>query len=82
MRLRSLTPSQLTRIVMLTGLIILLGWLALSTWPALAPFAVGAVVAYALLPVANWLDSFLPRTVAILLTLGVHWPVWPFLCWN
>lgn len=69
-RLRSLTPSQLVRMGLALGMLILLLWLALSTWPALAPFVVGAVVAYALLPVVNWLDRFLPRTVAILLTLG------------
>ncbi len=51
-------------------MLILMLWLAVSTWPALAPFAVGAVLAYALLPVVNWLDRFLPRTIAILLTLG------------
>jgi predicted PurR-regulated permease PerM len=69
--LRSLTPSQLTRSVMVIGLIGLLGWLAVRTWPALAPFAVGATIAYVLLPVVNWLDRFLPRAVAVLLTLGV-----------
>lgn len=69
-RLRSLTPSQLVRMGLALGMVILLLWLAVSTWPALAPFAMGAVVAYALLPVVNWLDRFLPRTVAILLTLG------------
>lgn len=69
-RLRSLTPSQLVRMGLALGMLTLLLWLAVSTWPALAPFAVGAVVAYALLPVVNWLDRFLPRTVAILLTLG------------
>jgi len=36
----------------------------------LAPFALGAAVAYALLPVVNWLDRFLPRAVAVLLTLA------------
>lgn len=70
-RLRSLTPSQLTRSVMVLGLVGVLGWLAVRTWPALAPFAVGAAIAYILLPVVNWLDRFLPRSVAVLLTLGV-----------
>ncbi len=69
-RLRSLTPSQLTRSVMVLGLVGVLGWLAVRTWPALAPFAAGAAIAYVLLPVVNWLDRFLPRSVAVLLTLA------------
>lgn len=69
-RLRSLTPSQLTRSVMVISLMTVLGWLAVRTWPALAPFAIGAAIAYVLLPVVNWLDRFLPRSLAVLLTLG------------
>ncbi len=69
-RLRSLTPSQLMRSVMVLSVVTLLVWLAVRTWPALAPFAIGAAIAYVLLPVVNWLDRFLPRSVAVLLTLG------------
>lgn len=67
--IRSLTPSQLVRLALVLGATAFLLWLTTSTWPALAPFAVGGVVAYALLPVVNWLDRFLPRTIAILLVL-------------
>jgi predicted PurR-regulated permease PerM len=41
--------------------------LAVASWPALAPFVVGAVLAYSVLPVANRLDAFLPRWLAALL---------------
>ena len=41
--------------------------LAVASWPALAPFVVGAVLAYAVLPIANRLDRFMPRVLAALL---------------
>jgi predicted PurR-regulated permease PerM len=50
-------------------------WLATATWPALLPFAIGAVLAYMMLPVVNVLDRVMPRfaasVVAILLVLAV-----------
>ena len=41
--------------------------LAVASWPALAPFIVGAVIAYAVLPIANRLDRFMPRVLAALI---------------
>ena len=41
--------------------------LVVASWPALLPFIVGAVLAYAVLPVANRLDAFMPRVLAALL---------------
>ena len=41
--------------------------LAIGSWPALAPFIVGLVIAYAVLPIANRLDRFMPRFLAALL---------------
>ena len=41
--------------------------LAVASWPALAPFVAGAVIAYAVLPLANRLDRFMPRVLAALL---------------
>jgi len=38
-----------------------------ASWPALLPFLVGAVLAYAVLPLANRLDKFMPRVLAALL---------------
>ncbi|MCP4360338.1 MAG: AI-2E family transporter [Chloroflexi bacterium] len=69
-RIKSITPSALARILLVMGGLSILVWLAKVTWPALAPFALGAAVAYVLLPVVNWLDRFLPRAVAVLLTLA------------
>lgn len=74
-RLQSVSPQALTRGVLGSALVLAGVWLAAASWPALAPFVVGAVIAYAVLPVANRLDGFLPRwlaaLVAELLAVGV-----------
>ena len=44
-------------------------WVATSTWPALLPFAIGAVLAYMVLPVVNALDRFMPRILAALVAI-------------
>ena len=41
--------------------------LVVGTWPALLPFVAGAVLAYAVLPIANTLDRFMPRLLAAIL---------------
>jgi len=66
-RVRTITPETVAR----TGIgLVVLGigvWLAVGSWPALAPFVAGLVIAYAVLPIANRLDRFLPRVLAALL---------------
>jgi len=66
-RLRTITPESVARTAI--GLVVLaIGvWLALASWPALAPFAAGVVIAYAVLPIANRLDHYMPRVLAALL---------------
>jgi predicted PurR-regulated permease PerM len=66
-RLQSVSPQALTRGALGLGVIAVALWLALASWPALAPFVVGAILAYAVLPIANRLDVFLPRWMAALL---------------
>jgi predicted PurR-regulated permease PerM len=66
-RLQSISPQALTRGVLGVGVLAVALWLAISSWPALAPFVVGAVIAYAMLPVANRLDAFMPRWMAALI---------------
>jgi predicted PurR-regulated permease PerM len=70
-RLRSITPSDLARTIMVVGIVALLIWLVVASWPALVPFAIGGVVAYIALPAVNWLDKFMPRALATILTLIV-----------
>ncbi len=72
LRLRSVTPSQLLRFLLVLAALVTLGWLLVNSWQALLPFFVGAILAYAVLPVVNWLDRFMPRRLAALLAmLGV-----------
>ena len=66
-RLQSVSPQSLTRALLGLGVVGIAAWLALASWPALAPFAVGAILAYAVLPIANRLSAFMPRVLAALL---------------
>ena len=69
-RVKSVTPSTLARTMLVFAVLGLIGWLLWSTWPAMLPFVFGAVIAYVVLPIVNWLDKIFPRVIAILLTLG------------
>jgi predicted PurR-regulated permease PerM len=74
-RLKTVSPESLGRLAVATVAVVASLSLAAGTWPALAPFVVGAVVAYAVLPIANRLDRFMPRvlaaTLAELVALGI-----------
>lgn len=65
-RLRSVTPKAVGRAALALTVVAGAIWLALATWPALLPFAIGAVIAYAALPLVNALDGVLPRSLASL----------------
>ncbi|HEU0244014.1 MAG TPA: AI-2E family transporter, partial [Candidatus Limnocylindrales bacterium] len=66
-RLQTVTPEALGRVVVALAAIGLSAWLMAATWPALMPFVAGAVIAYAVLPIANTLDRFMPRILAAVL---------------
>jgi predicted PurR-regulated permease PerM len=66
-RLRTITPQALGRAALATGTIVITLWVLAASWPAIVPFVVGAVIAYAVLPIANRLDAFMPRVLAALL---------------
>ncbi len=66
-RLATIRPEALARGAIGLVLIGVSLALAAASWPALAPFVIGAVLAYAVLPVANRLDAFMPRWLASLL---------------
>lgn len=75
MKIASITPKQLGRMVL--GLIALgaIVWIAIASWPALLPFVVGGVIAYTVLPLVDALDKVLPRFLAaligVLIAVGV-----------
>jgi predicted PurR-regulated permease PerM len=66
-RLQTVSPESFVKGV-IAAIVVGAGvWLAVASWPALAPFLAGAVIAYAVLPVANRLDRYMPRVLAALL---------------
>lgn len=66
-RIRTIRPEALAKGAIGLTLVVAAVWLAAASWPALLPFLVGAVLAYAVLPIANRLDAFMPRWLAALL---------------
>jgi predicted PurR-regulated permease PerM len=71
LRLRSVTPASLAQAVLLVGALAALVWFVWQTWVSLVPFVVGGVIAYAALPLVNWLDRFMPRILAVLLVMSL-----------
>jgi predicted PurR-regulated permease PerM len=68
-RLATVTPGAVGRAVLTTGAALVVLGIALGTWPAILPFLVGGVIAYAVLPIVNRLDSVVPRPIAALLSV-------------
>lgn len=68
-RVTSVTPKMLARFGLVAGLLVLVAWLISQAWIAFLPFLVGGVIAYALLPLVNRLDHYMPRFLAVVLAL-------------
>lgn len=69
MRLRSVTPAGLVRLVLTLGALAVVGWvLNLAVMP-LVPFVVGLVLAYITAPLVEGLDRVMPRGLAVLLVM-------------
>ena len=66
-RLETVSPQAIGRGLLALAVTALALSLAVGSWPALAPFVVGAVIAYAVLPLANRLDRYMPRVLAAFL---------------
>jgi predicted PurR-regulated permease PerM len=62
--LAAITPRSLGRGLLATAVVVGGVWLSIATWPGLLPFAIGAVLAYMVLPLVNVLDRALPRGLA------------------
>ena len=73
-RIRSITPRQLARSVLVLGALAVIVWVISLAWSELLPFQLGLVLAYITMPVVNWLDKFMPRwsaaTFLVLLELA------------
>jgi predicted PurR-regulated permease PerM len=71
-RLATVTPAAAGRAALGVVVIATMAGLAIGTWPALLPFGIGALLAYAVIPVVDALDRILPRSLAAVLSmLGV-----------
>ena len=60
LRLRSVTPAGVARLLLVTVAASVIAWLVWNSWFALLPFQVGIVVAYIMLPAVNWLNRWRP----------------------
>lgn len=69
LRIQGTTPKGLARGLLIAVVVIAVGWLLWNAWGALLPFMLGALLAYALLPVVNWTDRFLPRPLGSILVV-------------
>ena len=70
-RLQTVSPRSLARGLLMLAAVAVPVWIAAISWPALLPFAAGVVLAYAVLPIANRLDAYMPRVLAALIAEGV-----------
>jgi predicted PurR-regulated permease PerM len=66
-RLRAIPPQSVGRGFVVLAVLAFVVWLAATSWPALAPYIVGGLIGYTILPLVNRLDGFLPRGVAAIL---------------
>lgn len=68
-RLRTITPQALGRSALVIGVAGAALWLTTATWPAAAPFAIGGILAYLLLPLVDMLDRIMPRPLAAVISV-------------
>jgi predicted PurR-regulated permease PerM len=69
MRLRSLTPGELARILLVVGALASVGWVLDRSLAPLVPFLIGLALAYITAPLVEGLDRVLPRGLAVLLVM-------------
>jgi predicted PurR-regulated permease PerM len=69
MRLRSVTPSGLARILLVVGALVMLIWVLRQSAAPLIPFLIGLALAYVTAPLVEGLDRVLPRWLAVLLVI-------------
>jgi len=55
------SPNQRNRVILITILLVIIVTIVVIAWAALVPFLVGAVLAYLLLPIVNFMDRHSPR---------------------
>ena len=68
-RMRSVTPSDLVRFVMVAGALSIVIWELWQARGVMAPFYAGLALAYITVPLVNRLDRLLPRSLAVALVV-------------
>lgn len=69
LRLLSITPGGLVRLLLLAGALASVAWVLTDSFVSLVPFVVGLVLAYVTAPIVDGLDRVLPRGLAVLLVI-------------
>jgi predicted PurR-regulated permease PerM len=68
----SITPAQVGRLLLAAAMVSLIVWLIGRAGASMLPFWFGLVLAYATLPIVNWLDRVMPRLLAVVLLLSLE----------
>jgi len=69
MRLRSITPAALARLLLVSGVLAVLAWVLSQSVAPLVPFLIGLALAYITAPLVEGLDRVMPRGLAVLLVM-------------
>lgn len=69
MRLQSITPALLGRLLLTAGAFVVVAWILGRSVVPLVPFLIGLVLAYITSPIVEGLDRVLPRGLAVLLVM-------------
>ncbi len=69
MRLRSVTPGGLARLLLVVGALATVVWVLNRSLLPLIPFLIGLVLAYITAPLVEGLDRVMPRGLAVLLVM-------------
>lgn len=71
-RIQTITPAAAGRGALVVAVLVAIAAAIAATWPQMLPFAVGGLIAWAVLPIVDSLDRVMPRVLAaIFAVLGV-----------
>ncbi|MCB0213881.1 MAG: AI-2E family transporter, partial [Anaerolineae bacterium] len=71
LRISSIDPIDLARLLLIVGALVTLYWVIQVSWSSLLPFQIGIVLAYIMAPLVNRLQGYMPRWTAILIVLFI-----------
>jgi predicted PurR-regulated permease PerM len=68
-QLQTITPAGAARGALVISVLLSVAGMAVATWPTLLPFAIGGLIAWAVLPLVDSLDKVMPRALAASLSV-------------